>query len=100
MCVLDSRTRERAAPPTRGALFRIFATSVKHSNSMWQLVSRFLNFLLLGDPREPLSARMGRRIERKNCKFCRLVCFLLAAFEPEHCRRSWERRRKTLDARR
>lgn len=68
--------------------------------TMLTLLSRLLNTALLGDPREPLSARMGRHIEHKTCPICLLLCLLLAWIEPDHCAKSLARSLKRLDAQR
>ena len=47
------------------------------------------NALFGGDPKEPLSARMGRDIEAGRCVACRYVCALLALIQRDHCARSW-----------
>jgi hypothetical protein len=66
---------------------------------MFWRCSCLLNLILGGDPREPLSSRLGRN-QRKNCKFCDLMCFFLAWLEPEHCARALERHLKRLDRQR
>lgn len=66
---------------------------------MLSRLSCLLNFILGGDPMEPLSARLGRKQQQK-CKFCDLVCFFLGWLEPEHCTRALARSLKKLDRQR
>ena len=47
------------------------------------------NAILGGDPRETISRRIGRAIERRvRCRFCYLLCYLLNKIDRDHCRKA------------
>jgi hypothetical protein len=46
---------------------------------------KMLNAVLLGDPNETISSRMGRQILAGKCVFCKFACRLLDVFWPNHC---------------
>jgi hypothetical protein len=54
-------------------------------------LDQLLNTILGGNPDETMSSRMGKCIEKNNCKFCGFVCKILNLFEKDHCYKSIER---------
>jgi hypothetical protein len=54
-------------------------------------IDQFFNAVLGGDPDETMSSRMGKRVLRKDCRFCKFVCGILNVFEKDHCFKSIER---------
>jgi hypothetical protein len=54
-------------------------------------VDQLINTLLGGFPDETLSSRMGKRVIKKNCKMCKLICRFLDLFEKDHCYKSIEK---------
>jgi hypothetical protein len=54
-------------------------------------IDQFFNAVLGGDPDETMSSRMGKRVLRKDCRFCKLICGILNVFEKDHCFKSIER---------
>lgn len=47
------------------------------------------NAILGGDPRETISRRIGRAVEkRENCKLCSWLCTALNRIDPNHCQRA------------
>ena len=61
------------------------------------LLDLALNTLFAGDPKEPLSDRMGRDIEAGRCMVCRRVCWLLSLIQKDHCIKSWNERKAGRD---
>lgn len=61
------------------------------------LLDLALNTLFAGDPKEPLSDRMGRDIEAGRCMLCRHVCRALDLFQKDHCIKAWNRKRAGVD---
>lgn len=60
---------------------------------VWNLlisVDQLFNTLLGGYPDETLSSRMGKRVAKKNCVVCVVLCKLLALIDEEHCKKSIE----------
>ena len=53
------------------------------------LLDQALNCLLAGDPRQTLSARMGRDIEAGRCLACKRLCGALDLIQKDHCAKSW-----------
>jgi hypothetical protein len=53
-------------------------------------LDQLVNALLLGDPDETLSSRMGKAIAERRCLLCRVICVFLDLFESDHCRRTIE----------
>ena len=56
----------------------------------WNLfigIDQLANAILLGDPDETISSRMGKalRSERK-CFLCKPLCWALDKIDPKHCR--------------
>lgn len=44
------------------------------------------NAILLGDPRETISSRIGKKFARNECKLCRWICkYILDPIDPRHC---------------
>lgn len=55
---------------------------------------RLCNAILLGDPSETISSRMGRHLlDGSNCRVCKFTCRLLDYFWPNHCINNIEKRR-------
>lgn len=52
------------------------------------LLDQAFNTLLAGDPRETMSARMGRDIAAGRCWLCRPICAALALIQRDHCARA------------
>ena len=60
---------------------------------IWNLliaIDQFFNALLLGDPDETMSSRMGKHVVKNDCKFCNFICSLLNLIEKDHCIKSIE----------
>jgi hypothetical protein len=55
------------------------------------------NALTGGDPKMPLSARMGRDIALGLCKACRAVCWVLSLIQRDHCAKSWANAQRGAD---
>lgn len=53
-------------------------------------VDQLANTLLLGDPDETLSSRMGKHVAKRECGACRLICWILDQIQVNHCQRSIE----------
>ncbi len=53
------------------------------------LLDQAANTLIGGDPRETLSARMGRDIEAGRCVLCRHACAVLSLIQRDHCAKAW-----------
>jgi hypothetical protein len=51
-------------------------------------LDQLLNAVLLGNPDETLSSRMGKRVA--TCKFCAWFCKLLDRVDYRHCQESIE----------
>lgn len=68
---------------------------------LWNLVYLLdlsLNCIVfLGDPRQTLSARMGRDIEAGRCMLCKHVCKFLNLFQADHCARAWNKEKAVFD---
>jgi hypothetical protein len=61
---------------------------------IWNLlisIDQLLNTILGGFPDETISSRMGKRVKKKNCKVCKVLCRLLDSFEKDHCYKSIEK---------
>lgn len=59
----------------------------------WNLlisIDQLLNTLLGGDPDETLSSRMGKKVARRECVVCRVICRFLDLIQPGHCQKSIE----------
>ena len=56
-----------------------------------------LNTLCAGDPRQTLSARMGRDIEAGRCMACKRLCWVLGLIQRDHCARAWEDDRRPFN---
>jgi hypothetical protein len=54
-------------------------------------IDQLLNAVLAGDPDETISSRMGKRVIKKNCKACKILCGILDIFDKNHCYRSIEK---------
>lgn len=66
----------------------------KMKRYIWNLlisIDQLFNALLVGDPDETMSSRMGKRVIKKNCKLCKVICRLLDLFEKDHCYKSIEK---------
>jgi hypothetical protein len=54
-------------------------------------LDQLVNTILLGDPDETMSSRMGKHlVKHDNCPFCNWLCGLLNKIQPNHCVRSIE----------
>jgi hypothetical protein len=53
-------------------------------------IDQLANAILLGDPGETISSRMGKHLVNKNCKVCKFICKLLNLINPNHCMNSIE----------
>lgn len=51
-------------------------------------VDQLANAILLGDPDETISSRMGKALPR--CKLCRFICKLIHPIDKKHCRKAIE----------
>lgn len=51
-------------------------------------VDQLANAVLLGDPDETISSRLGKNYPR--CSFCRFICRLLDKVDKRHCQKSIE----------
>lgn len=56
-----------------------------------------LNTFLGGDPRQTLSARMGRDIEAGRCMLCKRVCWVLSLIQQDHCVKAWHKEKAPFD---
>ncbi len=56
----------------------------QYASNVLTWMSQTLNTLLMGDPDETLSSRMGKRLD--TCRTCRWVCALLNLIDKNHCR--------------
>ena len=63
-----------------------------------QLVDQAINVMLGGDPRQTISARMGRNIALGRCRLCRPICALLALIQRDHCAKSWQSEQAAYNA--
>ena len=45
----------------------------------------FLNAVFLGDPRETISSRIGKKADRGDCKLCLFLCKWLDRLDRRHC---------------
>jgi len=57
-------------------------------------LDQFANTLLMGNPDETLSSRMGKKIEKGECFGCMVICRILSFIDPtteRHCLDSIER---------
>ena len=67
-----------------------FLTSLKQYGLNWAtLGDQTLNCAIGGDPRQTLSARMGRNVESGRCLACRRICAFLNLFQKDHCAKAW-----------
>lgn len=53
-------------------------------------LDQLANTLLLGDPDETMSSRMGKSISENKCIMCKFICKVLNFFESDHCVKSIE----------
>jgi len=60
------------------------------------LIDQMFNTLLAGDPRETLSARMGRDVLNGRCRFCKWICLGLNRIQNNHCAEAWNGEQKPL----
>lgn len=61
---------------------------------VWNLlisIDQLANALLGGYPDETLSSRMGKRVIKKKCKVCKMICRLLDLIDKDHCYKSIEK---------
>ncbi|WP_394137420.1 hypothetical protein [Cytobacillus oceanisediminis] len=59
----------------------------------WNLLislDQLANTLLGGFPDETISSRMGKRVRKKNCPVCKVICRILDLFDKDHCEKSIE----------
>lgn len=63
------------------------------------LLDLALNTLLGGDPRQTLSARMGRDIEAGRCMVCKRLCWVLNLIQKDHCTKAWAAEKVPFDPR-
>ena len=50
-------------------------------------IDQLANAVLLGDPDETMSSRMGKSLRAKEkCFLCKYICWLLDKIDPKHCR--------------
>lgn len=60
---------------------------------IWNLliaIDQLGNAILAGNPDETISSRMGKRVVKKNCKACKMICSLLNLIDENHCIKSIE----------
>lgn len=60
---------------------------------VWNLlisIDQLANTIFGGYPDETLSSRMGKRVIKKNCKLCKVICWFLDKIDKEHCYKSIE----------
>lgn len=60
----------------------------RYCRNLWIAIDQLVNALLFGNPRETISSRCARRIARRNCRLCQLLCRALHAVDPAHCEKS------------
>ncbi len=48
------------------------------------------NTILLGDPDETISSRLGKDAIAADCRFCMFMCKILAKFDNNYCRKAIE----------
>lgn len=48
------------------------------------------NAILMGDPQETMSSRMGKHLAKHDCPFCNFMCKLLNKIQKDHCVKSIE----------
>lgn len=53
------------------------------------LLDLTINTIIGGDPRQTLSARMGRNIAEGRCHACRPICAALSWIQKDHCSKAW-----------
>jgi hypothetical protein len=53
-------------------------------------IDQLLNAVLAGDPDETISSRMGKRVIKKDCKVCKVICRFLDVLDKNHCYKSIE----------
>ena len=46
------------------------------------------NTILLGDPDETISSRVGKKAARNDCRVCKWLCYWLDKVDPRHCSKS------------
>lgn len=57
-------------------------------NYIWNVLiafDHFCNAILLGNPDETISSRMGRSLAKKDCPICNFLCKLLNLIQKDHC---------------
>lgn len=55
---------------------------------LWNILvalDQLANTVVLGDPDETLSSRMGKAVRANRCVLCRGLCWLIGRFDPNHC---------------
>ncbi len=60
---------------------------------LWNLlisVDQLFNTILGGYPDETMSSRMGKRLAKKDCTLCTVLCRLLGYIDENHCKESIE----------
>jgi hypothetical protein len=65
----------------------------KFKQYIWNILiafDQFCNAMLLGDPGETMSSRMGKHLAKHDCPFCGFLCSLLNLIQKDHCVRSIE----------
>lgn len=53
-------------------------------------IDQLINTILLGDPDETMSSRMGKHLAKHDCPFCNMLCKFLNLFQKDHCVKSIE----------
>ncbi len=53
--------------------------------------NRLVNTALAGNPNMTVSGRMGRSVERGECRLCGALCKLLHLVDKDHCEKQWRR---------
>jgi len=53
-------------------------------------IDQFFNTLLMGNPDETISSRMGKKVRENKCFFCKIICNLLGKLDKNHCKNSIE----------
>jgi hypothetical protein len=65
----------------------------KFNQYIWNIlisVDQLANTILLGDPDETMSSRMGKHMAKHDCPFCNFICKLLNLIQKDHCVKSIE----------
>lgn len=56
-------------------------------------IDQLANAILMGDPDETISSRIGKEISENKCPVCKLICKVLDVIDPRggsHCKQSIE----------